>query len=78
DSTRFSASMIWLSVNLDFFILQNSLNEKILLLITPVLRGDYPGIQLAKNQYAYRTATVEAKGTVPEMLKQILAKASGT
>jgi predicted ATP-dependent endonuclease of OLD family len=36
------------------------------------------GIQLAKNQYAYRTATVEAKGTVPEMLKQILAKASGT
>ncbi|MBU9569707.1 ATP-dependent nuclease [Burkholderia multivorans] len=36
------------------------------------------GIQFAKNQYAYRTATVEAKGTVPEMLKQILAKASGT
>ncbi|MCO8455748.1 AAA family ATPase [Burkholderia multivorans] len=35
------------------------------------------GIQLAKNQYAYRTATVEAKGTVPEMLKQILAKARG-
>jgi predicted ATP-dependent endonuclease of OLD family len=35
------------------------------------------GIQLAKNQYAYRTATLEAKGTVPEMLKQILAKAGG-
>lgn len=33
------------------------------------------GIQLAKNQYAYRTATREATGTVPEMLKQILAKA---
>lgn len=35
------------------------------------------GIQLAKNQYAYRTATIEAKGTVPEMLKQILKKAGG-
>ena len=33
------------------------------------------GIQLAKNQYAYRTATLEAKGTVPEMLKQILTNA---
>ncbi|UJB65012.1 ATP-dependent endonuclease [Acidovorax sp. YS12] len=33
------------------------------------------GIQLAKNQYAYRTATLEAKGPVPEMLKQILMKA---
>ncbi|WP_186033250.1 ATP-dependent endonuclease [Burkholderia gladioli] len=38
---------------------------------------DTAGIQLAKNQYAYRTATVEAKGTVPAMLEQILAKASG-
>ncbi len=35
------------------------------------------GIQLAKNQYAYRTATLEAKGTVPEILKQILTKAGG-
>nr|WP_315230030.1 ATP-dependent endonuclease [uncultured Albidiferax sp.] len=35
------------------------------------------GIQLAKNQYAYRTATREAKGTIPELLKQILAKAGG-
>lgn len=35
------------------------------------------GIQLAKNQHAYRTATFEAKGTVPEMLKKILAKAGG-
>lgn len=33
------------------------------------------GLQLAKNQYAYRTATLEAKGTVPEMLKQILTNA---
>ena len=33
------------------------------------------GIQLSKNQYAYRTATLEAKGSVPEMLKQILTKA---
>lgn len=33
------------------------------------------GIELPKNQYAYRTATVEAKGTIPEMLKQILTKA---
>lgn len=33
------------------------------------------GISLAKNQYAYRTATLEAKGAVPEMLNQILAKA---
>lgn len=35
------------------------------------------GIHLAKNQYAYRTATREAKGVVPEMLKQILTKAGG-
>lgn len=35
------------------------------------------GFQLAKNQYAYRTATLEANGTVPEFLKQILTKAMG-
>ncbi|WP_213946961.1 ATP-dependent endonuclease [Luteibacter sp. dw_328] len=35
------------------------------------------GIQLAKNQYAYRTATLEAKGTVPQFLKRILTKAVG-
>jgi len=35
------------------------------------------GIQLAKNQYAYRTATLEARGNVPELLKQILTKAVG-
>lgn len=35
------------------------------------------GIELAKNQYAYRTATIESQGTVPEMLKQILTKAGG-
>lgn len=35
------------------------------------------GIPLTKNQYAYRTATLEAKGTVPDLLKQILAKAGG-
>lgn len=33
------------------------------------------GIQFAKNQYAYRIVTLEAEGTVPEMLKQILTKA---
>jgi len=32
------------------------------------------GIMLAKNQLAYRTATLEALGQVPEMLNQILAK----
>lgn len=35
------------------------------------------GIQLAKNQYAYRVATVEAKGKVPEMVKKILKVAMG-
>lgn len=35
------------------------------------------GINLAKNQLAYRTATLEAEGAVPEMLTQILAKAEG-
>jgi predicted ATP-dependent endonuclease of OLD family len=35
------------------------------------------GINLAKNQLAYRTATLRAKGEVPEMLLQILAKAKG-
>lgn len=35
------------------------------------------GITLAKNQLAYRTATLKAEGTVPEMLLQVLAKAEG-
>lgn len=35
------------------------------------------GISLAKNQLAYRTATLRAEGVVPEMLLQILAKAGG-
>lgn len=35
------------------------------------------GISLAKNQLAYRTATLKAQGVVPEMLQQILTKAEG-
>ncbi len=35
------------------------------------------GISLAKNQLAYRTATLRAEGEVPDMLLQILAKAKG-
>ncbi len=35
------------------------------------------GISLAKNTLAYRTATLKAKGTVPEMLMRILTKAEG-
>ena len=35
------------------------------------------GISLAKNQLAYRTATLRADGAVPEMLMQILSKAKG-
>ncbi|AFW02172.1 ATP-dependent endonuclease [Gluconobacter oxydans] len=35
------------------------------------------GISLAKNQLAYRTATLKATGTVPEMLQDILVKAEG-
>ncbi|KWH01490.1 ATP-dependent endonuclease [Burkholderia territorii] len=35
------------------------------------------GISLAKNQLAYRTATLKAEGAVPDMLVQILAKAEG-
>lgn len=35
------------------------------------------GISLAKNQLAYRTATLKAEGEVPVMLLQILAKAEG-
>lgn len=35
------------------------------------------GISLAKNQQAYRTATLEAQGTVPDTLLQILNKAKG-
>lgn len=35
------------------------------------------GIELSKNQYAYRAATIEAAGTVPEMLQQVLKKAGG-
>lgn len=36
------------------------------------------GITLSKNQLAYRTVTLEAEGTVPEMLMHILAKAEGS
>jgi putative ATP-dependent endonuclease of OLD family len=39
--------------------------------------ADAAGINLAKNQLAYRAATLRAEGAVPEMLKQILAKAEG-
>ncbi|MBD9667085.1 ATP-dependent endonuclease [Variovorax sp. VRV01] len=35
------------------------------------------GINLSKNQLAYRTATLKAEGAVPEMLMQILARAEG-
>ncbi len=35
------------------------------------------GITLAKNSLAYRMATLQAEGSVPEMLMQILAKAEG-
>ncbi|VBC11501.1 ATP-dependent OLD family endonuclease [Burkholderia pseudomallei] len=35
------------------------------------------GISLAKNQLAYRTATLKAGGNVPKMLLQVLAKAEG-
>jgi putative ATP-dependent endonuclease of the OLD family len=35
------------------------------------------GISLAKNQLAYRTATLKAEGTVPEMLMRILDKVKG-
>lgn len=35
------------------------------------------GISLAKNQLAYRMATLKAEGVVPEMLTQILAKVEG-
>ena len=35
------------------------------------------GINLKKNQLAYRTATLKAEGAVPKMLMQILAKAEG-
>ena len=35
------------------------------------------GINLSKNQLSYRTATLEAKGFVPDMLLQLLARAAG-
>ncbi|MDO8344156.1 MAG: ATP-dependent endonuclease [Cellvibrio sp.] len=35
------------------------------------------GINLAKNQLAYRTATLNATGVVPDMLKQILVRVRG-
>ena len=35
------------------------------------------GVNLAKNQLAYRAATLKAAGNVPEMLTRILAKAEG-
>lgn len=35
------------------------------------------GIQFTKNQYAYQIAPLEAIGTVPETLKQILTKVEG-
>ncbi|MBU9463647.1 glycosyltransferase, partial [Burkholderia multivorans] len=76
DSTRFSASMIWLSVNLDFFILQNSLNEKILLLITPVLRGDYPsivegyGLPIMESLWMGKPCLCHSEGVMAELAEK--------
>jgi predicted ATP-dependent endonuclease of OLD family len=39
--------------------------------------GETAGINLEKNQLAYRAATLKAGGTVPDMLVQILKKAEG-
>lgn len=38
---------------------------------------DAAGIKLSKNKQAYRTATLNAEGTVPDMLSQILYQAVG-
>ncbi|MGY0195640.1 ATP-dependent nuclease [Leptothrix sp. BB-4] len=38
---------------------------------------DAAGINLSKNQLAYRKATLEAEGVVPEMLQQILVNVRG-
>jgi putative ATP-dependent endonuclease of OLD family len=38
---------------------------------------DEVGMKLAKNKLAYRTATLQAQGSVPEMLLTILTKAKG-
>lgn len=35
------------------------------------------GVELSKNQYAYRAATIEAAGVVPKMLQMVLDKAMG-
>lgn len=35
------------------------------------------GVSLSKNSLAYRTATLKAKGDVPEMLMQVISKAKG-
>jgi predicted ATP-dependent endonuclease of OLD family len=35
------------------------------------------GVELSKNQYAYRAATIGAAGVVPEMLQKVLHKAMG-
>jgi putative ATP-dependent endonuclease of OLD family len=35
------------------------------------------GVELSKNQYAYRAATIEAAGAVPAMLQMVLSKAMG-
>lgn len=35
------------------------------------------GITLAKNQIAYRSATIAAQGEVPDFLQKILSKARG-
>ena len=35
------------------------------------------GVELSKNQYAYRAATIEAAGDVPEMLQKVLNRAMG-
>lgn len=35
------------------------------------------GINLAQNQFAYRTATLKAEGPAPETLMLILDKAEG-
>lgn len=51
--------------------------QKIRIALTNTVEEACWAISLTKNQLAYLTATLEAAGTVPEVLPQIQDKAGG-
>jgi len=60
--------MIWLSVNFDRFIAEFPFSEKILLLIAPLWRGDYPALGLITSPVLRLPAIQAARENNPHLV----------